>query len=264
MRRLIRVRSLRSLSLLVAILFIITIAAAPLPARASLLGIVNVQDLNLRRAPSFSAPIIGILAAGTNITLIGRDPAAQWLEANTPAGHGWVDGAFIVTAGGLSTLPITTGNVTPYAAVAVYPAVAVHSGPSLDFPIISILFLGEDVDVIGHDTFYVWLQIRAVDGTVGWVLSQYLNIGGNVTLAPDNAASVQPVAKPVAYRLKVHSGPSLTSSVIGVLSEEQYVPIVGTDAHYNWWKVQTPFGTGWVSAAFVVAVGNIYNVPIVA
>jgi len=260
MRRLLK---LRSVSILLAILFVFTVVAAPTPAHAGFAGQVNVQDLNLRRAPSFSAPILGTLPAGTNISLVGRDPAAQWLEADTPIGHGWVAAAFIVTAGELAALPVTSGDVLPYAAVAVYPAVAVHSGPSLDFPVITILFQGENVDVIGHDTFFTWLEIRAVDGTVGWVLSQYLSTGGNVGLAPDNAASVQPLAKPVAYRLKVHSGPSLTSSVIGVVTENQYLPIVGTDSHYDWWEVRGPFGTGWVSAAWVLAIGNIFNVPIV-
>jgi uncharacterized protein YraI len=261
MRRLFRVRSI---SLLLAILFVISAVAAPSAARASAIGIVNVQDLYLRQGPSFSAPIKGVLPASTQISLIGRDPAAQWLEANTPIGQGWVNGSFIVTTGDLAALPVTSGNVNPYAAVAVYPAVAVHSGPGLDFPTISILFLGENVDVIGHDTFFVWLEVRAVDGTVGWVLSQYLNIGGNVTLAPNNAASAQPIARPVVYRLRVRSAPNTNSSVIGVLTEQQYAPIIGTDAHYTWWEITGPFGTGWVSAAFVVAVGNIFNVPIVA
>ncbi len=260
MRRLFRVRSI---SLFLAILFVITAVAAPSSARASAVGLVNVQDLNLRRGPGFSAPIVGVLSAGTQISLVGRDPAAQWLEANTPIGHGWVNAGFVVTTGDLAALPVTSGSVTPYAAVAVYPAVAVHSGPSLDFPIISILFLGENVDVIGHDTFYVWLEVRAVDGTVGWVLSQYLNIGGNVTLAPNNAASAQPVAKPVVYRLRVRQAPNTTSAVIGVLSEQQYAPIIGVNSNYTWWEVTGSFGTGWVAAAFVQAVGNIFNVPIV-
>ena len=260
MRRLFRVRSI---SLFLAILFVITAVAAPSSARASTVGTVNVQDLHLRRGPGFSAPIIGVLTAGTQISLVGRDPSAQWLEVDTPIGHGWVSASFVVTGGDLAALPITSGSVTPYAAVAVYPAVAVHSGPSLDFPIISILFLGENVDVIGHDTFYVWLEVRAVDGTVGWVLSQYLNIGGNVTLAPNNAANAQPVAKSVVYRLRVRQSPNTTSAVIGVLTEQQYAPIVGVNANYSWWEVTGSFGTGWVSAAFVQAVGNIFNVPIV-
>lgn len=260
MQRLFRVRSI---SLLLAILFVITAVAAPSAARASATGLVNTLELNLRRGPGFSAPVIGILTAGTQISLVGRDPSAQWLEANTPIGHGWVNAGFVVTGGDLAALPITSGSVAPYAAVAVYPAVAVHNGPSLDFPTISILFLGENVDVIGHDTTYVWLQVRAVDGTVGWVLSQYLNIGGNVTLAPNNAANAQPIAKPVVYRLRVRQAPNTTSAVIGVLSEQQYVPIVGVNANYSWWEVTGPFGTGWVSAAFVRAVGNIFNVPVV-
>ena len=55
------------------------------------------------------------------------------------------------------------------------------------------------------------------------------------------------------YRLRVRSAPNTTSGVIAELTEQQYAPIIGVNPNYTWWEVTGSFGTGWVSAAFVVA-----------
>jgi uncharacterized protein YraI len=229
-------------------------------------GTVIYDQLKVHRSPSSSAPVIGNLDSGTEILLVGRDPAAGWLEAQTPVGDGWVYSPYVAVSPDvmLSSLPITVNNVQPYATVIVYPQINVRSGPSVNFPVVGSLSHGDIVDVIGSDYGYVWLEIQLADGTTGWIPAEYTYLRGNYTNAPNTAGDTQPVVKAVKYLVPIHSAPSATSPVIGSMNQNEYLPVIGS-AHYRiWWEVTGDFGTGFVYAPNVLAIGNLANLPVVS
>ena len=258
----------RVLSLAILAALALSVIVAPKSASAdsvSFSGTVIYNQLKVHRSPSSDSPVFGYLDSGTEILLVGRDPAAGWLEAQTPIGDGWVYSPYVAVSPtvSLASLPITVNNVQPYATVIVYPQINVRSGPSVDFPVIGSLSHGEIIDVIGADAFYVWLEVVLPDGTTGWIPAEYTYLRGNYNNAPNTAGDVAPVVKAVKYLVPIHSAPSATSPVIGTMSQNQYLNVTGS-AHYRiWWQVTGDFGVGFVYAPNVLAIGNLANLPVV-
>ncbi len=64
--------------------------------------------------------------------------------------------------------------------------------------------------------------------------------------------------------LHIRSGPAANTSVLGTVPGGAELPVTGRNPGSTWWRVQSPFGTGWVSDYYVVFRGNIDAVPIVS
>ena len=71
---------------------------------ASVRGRVNVATLNLRAAPDTAAAILSKLARGTELELVGRTPAGDWVQT---ARGGWVAARCVRARGELAALPVT-------------------------------------------------------------------------------------------------------------------------------------------------------------
>ena len=92
------------------------------------------------------------------------------------------------------------------------------------------------------------------------------------TLRPSETAlpiPVQPTVAPVegvaTTQLNVRADPSTTSEVLGVITANTKVQIVGKDPYENWWQITYDAGTGgkgWVTAQYVETVGNP-EVPVI-
>lgn len=248
---------------LLILALLLTAFASPLKTHASptVTATVRVDTLNVRKAPRATYPIIGQLVRDEEVTLIGRNGAATWLEASTRFGVGWINAQFILASDSIGVLPVTENDVSPFVTVVVFPGIVVRSGPSTQFPALGLLFTGSSADVIGADARGTWLQISAFNG--GWIQAQFVAVTGTMRAIPDSSGSATPVARSVVYRLRVRAAPDLTSDTVGVMAQNEYAYIIGTNARHNFWKVQGAFGTGWVSAQFVLATGNLEAVPVV-
>ncbi len=224
---------------------------------------VNYNNLKVHRSPSSGAPVFGTLPAGTVIQLIGRDAAAEWVEADTPVGDGWVWAAYVIISPNVmrSSLPITVDAVQPYARVIIYPQINIRSGPSVNYKVIGQLFHGDIVDVIGADPNFVWLEILLNDGSSGWIPAEYTYVRGNESSAPNTVGTVQPVVKAVKYLVPIHSAPDPTSPVIGSMSQNTYLSLIGFAHYHIWWEVSGAFGVGFVWNQNVLAVGDLSNLP---
>ncbi len=64
--------------------------------------------------------------------------------------------------------------------------------------------------------------------------------------------------------LHVRSGPSFNTSVLGTVPGGTELSVTGRNANGVWWRVSSPFGTGWVRDDYVVFRGQIDAVPIVS
>ncbi len=251
-------------SFLIAILLMLSfVVATPFSVRAiSLTATVRVDTLNVRRAPGVNFPVLGTLLRNDQITLVGRNAGASWLQASTKFGLGWVNAQFVSVSGGISGLPITDSTISPFVTVAAFPAIVVRSGPAVEFPPLGLLLTGTVADIIGQDAKGDWLQVPFDSGS-GWIQAQFVTITGTTLFTPDSSDNATPVARSVVYRLRVRSAADLTSNVVGVMVQNEYATIIGTNARHTFWKVQGAFGTGWVAAEFVLATGNLGAVPVV-
>lgn len=71
-------------------------AAQNLPARHSVTGVASGDVLNIRAAPSASAPILGGLAPGAaDVEVLGFSPDGAWARLGLPEGEGWVARRFL-------------------------------------------------------------------------------------------------------------------------------------------------------------------------
>lgn len=259
---------MRRISIISVVLAIFLFAAVALPsvaAHADLNATVIVDVLNIRKAPRTSYPIVATAARGTTLNLVGRNSGGTWVQVTGGFGTGWVSSQFIAVlkGGQIGTLPVTDRSISPFVTIAVFPSVSVRFGPSVNYQVIGILVQGQAVDVIGQDPSSKWLQVATPFG-VGWILSEYTNIVGNLSAAPNTDDQAPAVVKNVNYRLNIRSTPSTSGAVVGVLGYEAYAQIIGVSPNGKWWKITGSFGSGWVSASFVLAIGNLNNVPVVS
>lgn len=61
----------------------------------------------------------------------------------------------------------------------------------------------------------------------------------------------------------IRSGPSPNTTSLGAVAGGTELPVTGRNAGTTWWRVDSPFGVGWVSSLYVVFRGNIDAVPVV-
>lgn len=256
-------RRINVLLIAVILFFSVSLALPSFQAKADLSAVVVVELLNVRRAPRNTYQILAKLARNTTITLVGRNAGATWVEITGGFGRGWVSAQYIVITGGgeIGSLPVTDTAISPFVTIIAFPAVAVRSGPSTEFPVLGILSLGTAVDVIGQDPKSVWLQVQTVFGT-GWILSRYTTVTGNIFAAPNTDDKATPVVINVNYRTNVRSAPNSTASVVYTLGYEEYATIAGVSKDGKWWKISGKFGSGWVSARLVRAIGNLNFVAV--
>lgn len=90
------------------------------------------------------------------------------------------------------------------------------------------------------------LVIASMLGAIAPALAQ----GGNVVIVNTGA-------------INVRSGPSANTTSIGTIPGGATLSVSGRSADGAWWRVDTPFGTGWVSASLVAFQGVVDSVPIV-
>jgi uncharacterized protein YgiM (DUF1202 family) len=184
-------------------------------------AIVAPDFLYLRSNPNTSSSILKELPRGQEVTVLGveRNPndSGTWVFVQ-PVGDaslkGWVRSDFLRFPSdfvGLSTLPDvsgTAGTTTGTAAAGSTSTGAVVSvtgglsgrtdefanfrtGPELTFEVIEQLPPNTPVIVVGRTTSGVWLQV-VVEGQVGWLFRDLLQVTGDVDTLPLPTSNSQP------------------------------------------------------------------------
>ncbi len=73
----------------------------------------------------------------------------------------------------------------------------------------------------------------------------------------------QPIVIVNTSFLNLRSGPGGMYSIVGVVPGATELPVIGRNLDASWWQVQSAYGTGWVSAEFVIPRGDFSPVPVV-
>jgi uncharacterized protein YgiM (DUF1202 family) len=133
--------------------------------------------LKVRSGPGKSYNSIGFVKLGARLTVYQLTP--DWARVATPSGQvGWVALQYVATtyfakasdttkaaAPAVGKPPATVAKVTS-------PALNVRSLPDSHARVVTVLFAGETVQVIGQRSG--WDEIKLRDGATGWVSVRYL------------------------------------------------------------------------------------------
>src|SRR5512139_505270 len=64
--------------------------------------------------------------------------------------------------------------------------------------------------------------------------------------------------------INIRSGPAHYMTSLGTAPAGAELPVTGRSADHAWWRVQTPYGVGWVSDELVIFRGLLDAVPVVS
>lgn len=238
--------------------------------------IVNASRVNLRAGAGAGFPIVTVLTAGQQLTLLGANADASWYQVQTTYGQtGWVAARFVSANYGGIVVPQTapTGS---QAAVVTTPFLNIRSGPGANFPDIGTLAQYQSFNVVGRNADNSWVQINIPGGIQGgWVSARYISSGTPTSYLPlvsnTGVSPAYPQAVPVwgqtgivtAPRLNVRYGPGAAFGSFARLSQGEGVSLIGRDAGAAWLLVQLANGTtGWVSSGFITSSYPFYQLPV--
>ena len=118
----------------------------------------------------------------------------------------------------------------------------VRSGAGTNYSIISKVYKGDNLDVIGSSNG--WYKIELSNGKTGWVSGDYVSVGNSSTSTEKKKGTV------TTDTLNVRSGAGTNYSVISKVHKGDTVNIIGSSN--GWYKIELSNGkTGWVSSDYV-------------
>ncbi len=82
------------------------------------------------------------------------------------------------------------------------------------------------------------------------------------TYIPQPEIAIPDVVVNVSF-LNVRTGPSTAYSVLTVVAGGTRLPVLGSNSDGSWYQIESPAGTGWVSAPFVLERGSFKYVMVV-
>ncbi len=194
---------------------------------------------------------------------------------------------FIITATLAPTTPLppTQTAQPPTAAPTPTPIegtistkINVRSEPSMAGATLGMIDPSAKIQIIGKDPSGNWYQIifaQASDGK-GWITAQYAEVKNKDAVpvieaapAPTSANESGSLSGPsgvIIQQVNVRSGPSMDFNALGTLNPKDVVTLIGKDANGIWLQIafaNGPDGKGWVTAAYVQAIG-VESLPIIA
>ena len=205
--------------------------------------------LNLRQAPSYVAPVLGIFYNGASGIYLSQTDG--WYEVEISGMHGYFRSEFLRMADGpgpIGTARIHSGNGG---------SVNLRSGPSLSLPVIGRGSPGTTVTVYLKGSKFWYISMA---GTFGFMDAAYLSTGGSnpdpnppIVIPPETNAIVTNTGK----NLNLREQPSTSSRVLGSYPGETAIRILSQGL--NWSRVTVPLSgkTGYMMTRYL----TLYGLP---
>jgi uncharacterized protein YraI len=205
------------------------------PAAGAVTATVN-QFARVRVGPSLGYMELGLIEAGTVISLTGRTKGNAWIQIEYPSGldgRAWLSGDLIKFDGDYNVLPLynqlatpATGDdeavappattdspaaietpvdtAIPFTATADKPygttlsQINARSGPASSFASYGLIEKDQRVNILGQTLNGLWLKIEypATPTGVAWVSAQYVKLGQDISGLPYFNNDGSPLAKP--------------------------------------------------------------------
>ncbi|EPB9412470.1 SH3 domain-containing protein [Clostridium perfringens] len=235
-------------------------------------GIVNVSSsLNVRSSASTSSKVIGSLSGNTKVTIIGEEGAFYKIEYK--GSHGYVAKEYVkdVTESNNSNQgtqtpekPSTPENTEKTGVVNVSSSLNVREGASTSSKVIGSLSGNTKVTIIGEEGAFYKIEYK---GSHGYVAKEYVkdvtenNNSNQGTQTPEKPSTPESTEKTgivnVSSSLNVRSSASTSSKVIGSLSGNTKVTIVGEEGAF--YKIEYKGSHGYVAKEYVKDVTESSN-----
>ena len=146
--------------------------------------------------------------------------------------------------GGIAVASINKGQV-----VNVTSTLRIRESASTSSAVLGTIRNGSTFDIISKSGS--WYQIK-YNGIIGYVHGDYVK-----EIAASSSISTKGKVYNVSTNLRVRSGASTSSSVLGYLTNNTEVNIVGSEG--EWYKIQYNGGYGYVSKEYITTNGNSAN-----
>ena len=222
-------------------------------------GIVNVSSsLNVREGAGTSSKVIGSLSGNTKVTIVGEEGAFYKIEYK--GSHGYVAKEYIkdikdevVTE---PEKPSAPENTEKTGVVNVSSSLNVREGASTSSKVIGSLSGNTKVIIVGEEGAFYKIEYK---GSHGYVAKEYVK---DVTESSNSNQGTQTPEKPstpestektgivnVSSSLNVRSEASTSSKVIGSLSGNTKVTIVGEEGAF--YKIEYKGSHGYVAKEYI-------------
>ena len=227
-------------------------------------GIVNVSSsLNVREGASTSSKVIGSLSGNSKVTIVGEEGAFYKIEYK--GSHGYVVKEYVkdVTESNNSNQgtqtpekPSTPESTEKTGIVNVSSSLNVREGASTSSKVIGSLSGNTKVIIVGEEGAFYKIEYK---GSHGYVAKEYIkdvtessnsNQGTQTPEKPSNPESTEKTGiVNVSSSLNVRSGASTSSKVIGSLSGNTKVTIVGEEGAF--YKIEYKGSHGYVAKEYI-------------
>ncbi|UUR88240.1 SH3 domain-containing protein [Clostridium perfringens] len=235
-------------------------------------GIVNVSSsLNVREGASTSSKVIGSLSGNTKVTIVGEEGAFYKIEYK--GSHGYVAKEYIkdVTESNNSNQgtqtpekPSTPESTEKTGIVNVSSSLNVREGASTSSKVIGSLSGNTKVTIVGEEGAFYKIEYK---GSHGYVAKEYIkdvtenNNSNQGTQTPEKPSTPENTEKTgivnVSSSLNVREGSSTSSKVIGSLSGNTKVTIVGEEGEF--YKIEYKGSHGYVAKEYIKDVTESNN-----
>ena len=235
-------------------------------------GIVNVSSsLNVRSSASTSSKVIGSLSGNTKVTIVGEEGAFYKIEYK--GSHGYVAKEYVkdVTENNNSNQgtqtpekPSTPESTEKTGIVNVSSSLNVREGASTSSKVIGSLSGNTKVTIVGEEGAFYKIEYK---GSHGYVAKEYVkdvtenNNSNQGTQTPEKPSTPESTEKTgivnVSSSLNVREGASTSSKVIGSLSGNTKVTIIGEEGAF--YKIEYKGSHGYVAKEYVKDVTESNN-----
>jgi uncharacterized protein YgiM (DUF1202 family) len=257
------------------------ISASALPALYDEpFAVVATGALNVRTGPGVAYPATAVVYGGQVVGLVGRSGFNSWVKIRLYSGHeGWANSYYLNMSVSISTLPVVSGPaptppvsptptppaVPPNTAVVATGALNVRSGPGVAYSVVTVVYQGQSLQLLGRNANSSWVQVRTPSGHVGWVNATLIQTAVPIyTLPVVGVAPATPAAVVVTGAANVRSGPGTTYTMVAVVTQGEQVTLLGRNSDSSWVQIRLASGTvGWVNSTLVQSNVPISSLPVV-
>lgn len=150
-------------------------------------------------------------------------------------------------------------------------ALNVRSGPGASFNIVTVVYKGQVVSLLGRYAGNNWVNVRLYSGVEGWVNSTYLNTNvpvnslpviGPDPLPPTPTPPIAAYAVVATGALNLRSGPGISFNIVAVAAWGEQLALLGRNANGSWALVKNSANVdGWVNASYVHTSVPVMSLP---
>lgn len=221
-------------------------------------GTVNVSVLNIRSGASTETRCIGSLRSGTKVSILATE--GKWYKIQTGGVTGYVFAQYVTVSDSNSDSNAGDSqqeNVEGKSGICNVDALNIRKGVGTSTAVVGLLRKDDKVTVLGKEGD--WYKIKHGNVT-GYVFAEYVTVGSDNSSSENNENN-KPATPDASGKngkcdvsaLNVRSKATTKSSVIGSLSKNTVVEIIGTEG--EWYKINAVLNgrtvTGYVFAEYI-------------